>query len=119
MRERDLKRLRDGLEPSYFVHANGLKYQDVSTDPLTPENYQLYFPVEEVQTTLLRLELEADSVKYIKHVATGKLTELTLTDLGTVNVIEIGATNTDKLTAAFNMRVGDCVNATASSIFQP
>ena len=54
------------------------------------ENFQLYSLVEEVQTTLLRLELQADNIKYIRNVANGTLTEVTMEELSTVNTLTVG-----------------------------
>ena len=72
-----------------------------------------------MQTTLLRLELQADNIRYVKHVAKGELTDLKLEDLGTVNILSVSVTNTDKLTAGFTLRIDRCVNASAAAIFQP
>ena len=104
--------MRDGLELSYYLPAYGLEYSRNYSD-------ELYYPVEEVQTSLLRLELKADSIRYVKNVSSGELTEVILSDSSTVNVLSVGARNTDSLTASFTLRVDRCVNATTTALFSP
>ena len=49
LREEDLQRLRDDMEPNYFLHSQGLRYEEVTNpDNSHVQNSQLFFPVEEV-----------------------------------------------------------------------
>ena len=76
----------------------------------------------------MRLEITADKVKYVRHVANGELTEVRLvandeayksskdysstdelaTHYSSVSQISATATNTDRLTASFTLRVERC-----------
>lgn len=54
---------------------------------------------------MLRLELTADSVRFVKQVSTGALTEVNMTDQGSQTTLTVGALNTGKLTARYTLQV--------------
>ena len=76
----------------------------------------------------MRLEIAADKVKYVRHVASGELTEVRLvandeayksseeyigseemdTHFSSVSEVSATATNKDRLTASFTLRVERC-----------
>ena len=68
MREADIAReLESPGSGLYQVQNHGLDY-------ITENNgWVLIYPVDEVQTTLVRLELNADRIQYVRTVAQGKI----------------------------------------------
>ena len=79
-----MEKLKMGKFPSFFIHAYGLKY--VNFD----QKYHLVKPIEEVQTTLLRLELKADDLKYVTTVSDGTLKDVKIIDLSSLNILSVG-----------------------------
>ena len=55
--------------------------------------YHLSLPIEEVQTTLLRLEIGADDLKYVTTVSDGSITEAKIIDLTNKNTLQVTVKN--------------------------
>lgn len=91
LRERDLERLMSGQVPSFFLHAHGLEMREHVASAVR----ELAYPIQDVQTTLVRLELSADNLKFARAVAPGSLKKVELVDMGTTNTLMVAAANTD------------------------
>ena len=100
-----MDQLSKGQMPNFFLHAHGLEMRDHPSNGIGELAYQ----VQEVQTTLLRLELAADDIKFTRTVAPGTFKKVELVDVTTANVLMVSAANTDtSLTASFTIRVQNC-----------
>ena len=105
LREADI--LKEEKAPGsalYQVRNQGLTYD------LGDKTPKLLYPVEEVQTTLVRLELVADRISWVRTVANGKIDfmELESRDEGNELVLKIVLINTDTIAAGFIFKIEDC-----------
>ena len=113
MRQRDLDQLSKGQMANFFLAAHGLEMRNHQSNGIG----ELAYPIQEVQTTLLRVELSADDIKFTRTVAPGTFKKVELVDVTTANVLMVDAANTDtSLTASFTMRIQNC-NQTDGVIF--
>ena len=69
------------------------------------------YRVEEIQTTLVRLELKADQVQYVRTVANGKISFIDLRQEEGVDVkLIVILENIDDIVSRFNFKIEDCNN---------
>ena len=74
LHERDTARMREGQSPQYILKhfGDGWEFRRDETGRL-----ELSMPVREVQTSLIRLELETEGkMTFVKMVANGKISEI-------------------------------------------
>ena len=72
---------------------------------------RLQYKVEEIQTTLIRLELKADSIQYVRTVANGQISFMDARQEEGVDVkLIVILENVDDIVSRFNFKIEDCDN---------
>jgi hypothetical protein len=98
LRESDIAALKSNTLPKYILPAWGLQW--------TNNLRQLKLPVLQMQNTMLRLEVDAELIRFVKNVAKGTINSVVSSASSpTKTVISAEVSNTDRISGQFTLEV--------------